>query len=218
MSRRPGYTLVEVVMAVAILSLVVVNFGGSLVACFRLYRVAVAEAELPIRARELREKLLFHIRRPEASVSHDGLLSARSPHIDTVTLNYTSEQLPVTTPTLDRTAQTHRLFLSNTATGVYPMDDPAPHDESHLKWLRPGGLFLDGITDWEGTTDASFLDVRDRAGDNRLYLRLRLGVTAPDGTSLAMRRESILVPLFNTYQTNTGSLPALFTTSEGGTR
>lgn len=74
--HRQGFTVVEVMFSMMIATLV---FGG-LVSFFvvsnRLVRNAFAEAELSIRTRELREKLLFHVLPPSGGTVWPGLLSA----------------------------------------------------------------------------------------------------------------------------------------------
>lgn len=74
--HRRGFTIVEAMLSTAIAALV---FGGMVsffIASNRLARNAFAEAELSIRTREIREKLLFHVLPPSGGTIWPGLLSA----------------------------------------------------------------------------------------------------------------------------------------------
>lgn len=206
MKTNFGYTLLEMLMAVAILSLVTAQFGGSLVACLRLYRVAIAEAELPLRARELREKLLFHVQSPADNMTYDGLLSAANPSVDTVAINYSGEQIPKETLPFERSTKQHRLRLDER----FLINDGNQQDRS---WLRPGGIPFSPEFTWN-----DFAEMQDAGTGNRIYLRLSLTATAINGDELGTRREAIILPLFNRYQKNTGSLPAFFAAETGAAR
>lgn len=199
---KSAYTLVELMFAISILSIVAASFGSSLVACLKLYRGAVAQSELALRGRELRDKLLFHIRRPSSTVVYDGLLSAYAPTIDGVAFTYSGIQIPFTAVPLTYTAQSHRLLLESSNESIYPVDDQAPHDDSNFAWLRPGGLFFSNDMTWN-----SFLNSRDRTSSNRIYLRISLSATAPDGQNLGTRNECAIVPIPGKYQLNTSTLP-----------
>lgn len=79
---RRGFTLVEAMISTAVAALV---FGGAasfFVVSSRLVRQAFAEAELSVRTREVREKLLFHVLPPSGGKVWPGLLSARPSRSD----------------------------------------------------------------------------------------------------------------------------------------
>ena len=130
MNRRSGYTLLELLVAISIFSLVAAAIGTSAVACLKLCRTAVVEAELSLRARELREKLLFHVRLPTSTAAYDGLLSAPSTsRVDTVAFTYEGEQLPLTSiGSGNRVRQSHRLILAGSDDNTYPMDEGFRHE------------------------------------------------------------------------------------------
>lgn len=217
MKSRTGYTLVELLIAVSVLSFVSAALASSAVACFRLCRTATAEAELSLRARELREKLLFHVRTPTATMAYDGLLSAPSTsRVDTVAFMYNGEELPVTTISgLDRRVQAHRLFLTGSGNQTYPMDDQAPHDTIHRRWLRPGGFCLSGDA-YEGTEFITVVRDGTRNALSRLQVFLALTATADDGTVLGTRHEAMIVPCLNAVQTQTSQLFSYTNAVSGG--
>ena len=58
--RRAGFTLLEVMFATAIFSIVAASVATFFIGVQRLSRRAMATAELSTAMREMREKLLFH--------------------------------------------------------------------------------------------------------------------------------------------------------------
>ena len=74
--HRQGFTIVEAMFATAIATLVFGGLASFLVVSNRLVGNAFAEAELSIRTREIREKLLFHVLPPSGGTVWPGLLSA----------------------------------------------------------------------------------------------------------------------------------------------
>ena len=73
--RRAGFTLLEVMFATAIFSIVAASLVTFFIGVQRLSRRATATAELSVAMRELREKLLFHAQPPDDESVRSGLLS-----------------------------------------------------------------------------------------------------------------------------------------------
>ena len=76
--QRAGFTLLEVMFATAIFSIVAASLVTFFLGVQRLSRRAMATAELSTSMRELREKLLFHAQPPDDGVVRAGLLSGVS--------------------------------------------------------------------------------------------------------------------------------------------
>ena len=74
--HRRGFTIVEVMLSTVIATLVFGGLASFFVVSNRLVKGAFAEAELSVRTRELREKLLFHVLPPSGGKVWPGLLSA----------------------------------------------------------------------------------------------------------------------------------------------
>ena len=72
---RAGFTLLEVMFATAIFSIVAASLATFFIGVQRLSRRAMATAELSVTMRELREKLLFHAQPAGDGVVRSGLLS-----------------------------------------------------------------------------------------------------------------------------------------------
>ena len=75
---RAGFTLLEVMFATAIFSIVAASVATFFIGVQRLSRRAMATAELSTAMRELREKLLFHAQPAGDGVVRSGLLSGVS--------------------------------------------------------------------------------------------------------------------------------------------
>ena len=73
-SRR-GFTLVEMLLAITIFSIVTAALVSSFVGGMRLLKATFATAEMSLRARDLRERLLFHAAPPHDGTIWAGLLS-----------------------------------------------------------------------------------------------------------------------------------------------
>lgn len=218
MKRQSGYTLLELLIAVSIFSLVVASIGTSAVACLRLCRTAIVEAEISLRARELREKLLFHVRLPTANTVYDGLLSAPSTsRVDSVAFTYEGEQLPIgDIPNGNRARQSHRILLAGSGDQTYPMDDHAPHNTANERWLRPGGFYLDG----DAYTAESFITTVQETSRNalsRAQVYIAVTATTSDGTVLGRREETMIVPFLNSVQTQVAPSQLHTYTQSGGT-
>lgn len=218
MKRQSGYTLLELLIAVSIFSLVAASIGTSAVACLRLCRTAIVEAEISLRARELREKLLFHVRLPTANTVYDGLLSAPSTsRVDSVAFTYEGEQLPIgDIPNGNRARQSHRILLAGSGDQTYPMDDHAPHNTANERWLRPGGFYLDG----DAYTAESFITTVQETSRNalsRAQVYIAVTATTSDGTVLGRREETMIVPFLNSVQTQVAPSQLHTYTQSGGT-
>ena len=72
---RRGFTLLEMMTAVTVFSIVIVSVLSLFIGVERLVRTAYAEAELSVRMRELREKILFHASPMTGGKKHAGVLS-----------------------------------------------------------------------------------------------------------------------------------------------
>ena len=72
---RFGFTLVEMMFAVTIFSVVMLAVLSSFIGSIRLIKVTFATAEMSLRVRDLRERLLFHAAPPHDGAIWAGLLS-----------------------------------------------------------------------------------------------------------------------------------------------
>lgn len=73
---KKGFTLLEMMTAVMIFTLVIAGVGSAFVGVIRMSKTAMAEAELSVRMRMFREKLLYHVEPPHDGKVFAGLLTA----------------------------------------------------------------------------------------------------------------------------------------------
>lgn len=73
-SSRQGFTLTEVLFVTALTSLIIAMGGPTLVASIRLFEATVADIELALQSRALREKLLYHV--DDATPGEGGLMNS----------------------------------------------------------------------------------------------------------------------------------------------
>ena len=198
-NTRTGFTLVEVLVATGLLALVMTMLVGVVVPCVRLYHGTIAQCELPLRTRELREKLLFHMRPTDAGKCYGGLLSVQSVHADTVAINMVDEYVPQPLTLKREGTQSHRLFVWQDDKGWFLMNDHLPHVAPYMYWLRTGGMYQTGSQG--DVIERQNLDVQ-----NRLYINLRVTAGSLAGFDLGTHSERVIVPLFGREQKQTGVL------------
>lgn len=81
-SRRSGFTLTELVVSTALTSLIMSQIVVALVTSQRLFEATVADLELSLQSRALREKILFNITPEEGGLMNVCLseLAVENPH------------------------------------------------------------------------------------------------------------------------------------------
>ena len=200
-TSRSGFTLVEVLVATGVLSVITGLLIGTIVPCLRLYHSVIAQCELPLRMREMREKLLFHMRPTVAGKCYGGLLSVKSIHTDTVAVNMVDEYVPVPLTLKREATQSHRLFTWQDDKGRFLMNDHLPHVAPDMYWLRTGGMYQNGSANWDDIVERQNL-----AAQNRLYLNLSVSAGSMAGIDFGSRAERVIVPLFGLEQKQTGVL------------
>lgn len=195
-----GFTLLELMIVTGILSIVAVVIMGAIVPCVRMYHAVIAQCELPLRTRELREKLLFHMRPPETGKCYGGLLSVKSIHTDTVAVNMVDEYVPLPLTLKREGTQSHRLFAWQDSKGWFLMNDHLPHVAPYMYWLRTGGMYQGGSGNqsWD-----DIVERRNLATQNRLYVNLNVSAGSLAGIDLGSRSERVIAPLFGLEQKQT---------------
>lgn len=187
---RRGFTLVEVMFASAISAVIAIAVCSGASACYQFYESMMADTELSLRGRELRDKILFHEVAPHNGVFHTGLLSGTSVHIDSAALNMDCETVA---DSGTRGSRRLRLILSGDGSGRRLFEDAT---RVSSKWLDPGVTWVN--TDWDNLIDTTDLDTK-----NRFYVDLPLSITLRrplGGRAVLTRAERITVPLFGKVQ------------------
>ena len=187
---RGGFSLVEVMIASALSAIIAIAVCSGASACYQFYESMMADTELSLRGRELRDKILFHEVAPHNGVFHTGLLSGTSVHIDTVALNMDCETVDTSG---SRGSRRLRLMLNGTGSSRCLFEDAT---RVNSKWLSPGVTWVN--TDWD-----HLVDTTDLATKNRFYVDLPLSISLRrplGGRAVLTRAERITVPLFGKVQ------------------
>lgn len=87
---RPAFTLIEVLMASAITTLVAASLATFFIGSKRLIRDSYIESQLSLALREQRERILFQTMREGGNANWGGLLSAQDVKVDIAKTRYTA--------------------------------------------------------------------------------------------------------------------------------
>lgn len=209
MTRR-GYTLVELMVATAISVIVLVSVFSCFLTAQRMLKISMAESELALASRELREKLLFRTTPTIEGVHCSGLLSGTnsSAVVDSSGVVLMSS-VSFGDSLADMSSQSIRLLVSSssfptalggTETRYYLVNDHTPNKDAHKAWLWPGRMSLTdvegGVVGYDKPSTTSPL-----TAVYRLYfdLFLKANVSDNDGSPI-IRKERVSVPLFGKVQ------------------
>ena len=144
-STRSGLTLIEMMIASSISMTVLFSVVTSLVFCYRMFHETLADAELTLALRGVRDKLLF----PAAPGMDGGLLSG--------TAMADANSIHVAWET-DLNATNHIQLLHHTdESGTYFLNNSVENTEINARWFHPAGFNLVGS--WEGTVDLPYVQI-----------------------------------------------------------
>ena len=187
---RRGLTLVEVMIASSISVLVMLSVASGASACYQFYESMMADTELSLRGRELRDKLLFHEVAPNNGTFHTGMLDGTNVTVSSTAINMTCATIGASGARGTRSLQ---LKLDGSGSSRKLKEDAT---QTSPNWLVPGGIWVN--TNWTG-----FVNSDDLASKNRLYVRLPLSISVRrpfGGNAVLTRTERISVPLFGKFQ------------------
>lgn len=212
MNRR-GMTLIELMIAGAVMAIVVTAVGSAYVTAHRIMHTAMAESELMIAARQLREKLLFCMTPPINGTHYAGLLSGtNSGQVVESSGIAVLRTTAVGSSLADLRDQSMRLLVWNEQvknpisgkfeTMYYLINEHTPDKDKHRKWLWPIGVSLadkaqNDMISYERNT--SYAD--QYKGVYRVYLGINLKSDTKnlDGSPI-FRRERVTLPIFGKLQ------------------
>lgn len=196
---RSGFTLVEMMLAITIFSIVTAALLSSFIGGVRLMKVAFATAEMSLRARDLRERLLFHAAPPHDGTIWAGLLSGTN-STDVLEGNATKILMHCAAlKTAGGTTANQRMevIFKDYGTEKCSFFSEDRYDERWpQRWLNPGGMNLLADAD---TAPLVWAKNKDNVVDKtRFYIHLtgRMDVT---GLPI-VHNERIVVPVFGRQQ------------------
>ena len=199
---RGGFTLGETMVAVGIGVIVLAAVLSSFMAAQNMLHTAMAESELSLAMREMRDKLLFKVS-PDISGSHyAGLLSGVNMNENDVR-GYNSVEMNGHTVGSSLSSEANssvRLLVWTVGGKKMLINERTPNKDAHVRWLWPGSLAL---SDCNALSDILSFDSRNVNGSNvyRLHfdIALEADVHRRDGSRI-VRRERVSVPVFGKIQ------------------
>ena len=199
---RGGFTLAETMVAVGIGVIVLTAVLSSFMAAQSMLHTAMAEAELSLAMREMRDKLLFKASPDIAGRHYAGLLSGVDMNENGVR-GYSSVEMSGRTvgSTLSSVADSSvRLLVWQVGDRKMLINERTPDKDAHVRWLWPGSLAL---ADCSSMADILSYDSRNANGSNVYRLYFDIGIEADvrrrDGSRI-VRRERVSVPVFGKIQ------------------
>ena len=199
---RRGFTMVETMVAGAIGVIVLASIASSFMAAQNMLHTAMAESELSLAMREMRDKLLFKAS-PDISGNHyAGLLSGVEMNENDVR-GYNSVEMnghTVGSSLSSEAGSSVRLLLWQVGGKKMLINERTPNKDAHVRWLWPGSLAL---ADCNALSDILSFDSRNASGSNVYRLHFDIGLEADvhrrDGSHI-VRRERVSVPVFGKIQ------------------
>lgn len=197
---RFGFTLVEMIFAVTIFSVVMLAVMSSFIGSIRLLKVAFATPEMSLRARDLRERLLFRAAPQHDNTFWAGLLSGTN---STDVLEGNATKIIMHCAALKNASgttanQTIQLIFKDYGTEKCRFFSEDRYDERWpRRWLNPGGMNL--LADSDATAPLTWARKEDASEDHsRFYIHLtgRMDIA---GIPI-VHNERIVVPVFGRQQ------------------
>lgn len=144
-ASRRGFTLVELMLTTTIFAVVMAAVSSAFIGGIRLLKATFATAEMSLRARDLRDRLLFHAAPPHNDTIWAGLLSGTNNN-DVLEGNATKILMHCTAfKPVDNSAvaQTIQLVFKDPGTTKCSFFSEDRYDERWPhRWLNPGGMNL----------------------------------------------------------------------------
>ena len=200
---RRGFTMAETMVVTAIGAVILLAVGSSFMTAQRMLHTAMAESELSLAMRELRDKLLFKAS-PDISGNHYGGLLSGSGLNESEARNRNSVEMSGHTvgATLSSTnSSSLRLLVWSVGGSRMLVNERTPNKDAHVRWLWPGSLAL---ADCTAMSDILGCDARNANGSNIYRLYFDIGLAAKnvhrnDGSQI-VRRERVSVPVLGKLQ------------------
>lgn len=193
-AHTSGFTLVETALAVGITSIVLVAVLNVFIGAQRTLKLTLTRAELSLRSRELRDKLLFHIAPTQEGAPFAGLLSCQDFAVNGVGNSKLLAQMKALDSSFSLAQQDLALDVLRVG---YPDCRLVRNGSTETRWLQPGNLNL-----FAGT-DSLTLKVFDAsegtlAVSNRFFVNIAGRVDV--GGITVRHDERIVVPIFGGVQ------------------
>ena len=138
---KSGFTLLETMVASAIATLVFAAIAATFIFCQRMFRITMAEAEISLKMRDIRDKLLFRA----GPGLNSGLLTGKA-SADSASITMTWED------TVESPDSIRLVWRTDSGKpGGYFFNERRPHTDYNISWFKPNGFRLH--QEWQQTID-----------------------------------------------------------------
>ena len=196
---RRGFTLSETMVAMLVAGIVLAAIMSTFISAQVMMANAMAESEMALAARSVREKLLFHVSPTIDGVHYAGMLSGTNSGwvVESGSGYVLMGMSALGTSLSDVRPQSMRLVLGQSGSDRYLFNERTPNKDSHAGWLWPGRIPL---------VESSMLDIvsYDARGTGaedvyRVHVDVNLAARGPRNVPV-YRRERVSVPLMGRRQ------------------
>ncbi len=138
---KSGFTLLETMVASAIATLVFAAIAATFIFCQRMFRITMAEAEISLKMRDIRDKLLFRA----GPGLNSGLLTGKA-SADSASITMTWED------TVESPDSIRLVWRTDSGKpGGYFFNERRPHTAYNISWFKPNEFRLH--QEWQHTVD-----------------------------------------------------------------
>ena len=138
---RSGFTLVETMVASSIAVIAFAAIAATFIFCQRMFRITMAEAEISLKMRDVRDKLLFRA----GPGLNSGLLTGKA----------SADSASITMAWEDTTESPESIRLvwrtDSGKPGGYFFNERRPHTDRNISWFKPSDFRLH--QEWQQTVD-----------------------------------------------------------------
>ena len=198
---RKGFSLIELMIVVSVSTVIFVAVGSSFITAQRMLKTAMAEAELSLAGRELRDKFLFRLGPTVNGVHYGGIYGGTST-FSTLLEGGLSSNLEFYSPSIrDNLGSISpwrvRIIMWQTGSEHHFINEGIPDKDRHKNWLYPSHVAL---------ADSKMSDIVDTSimrtyGEPLVTMdfTLKAGVKNLDGSPI-LRREHVTAVSFSEVQ------------------
>ena len=184
-AARRGFTIIELMVAVAILAIVAVQAGVGFMGLWRLARHSYDEASFAVAQHQMHDRLLFNLRPDDDGTVPTGLLSITNLSLNASGLSARGVAYPSAGDKFQLVSKTWNLAIGSD--GRLALSDVP----SSAQWLTPADIFVTN-------TAMDRVACKISSGGVSKLLRIDLGMKMRN--SNVVRTQRIEIPLFRRIQ------------------
>lgn len=144
---KSGFTLVETMVSTTIAAIAFAAIAATFIFCQRMFRITMAEAEISLKMRDIRDKLLFRA----GPGLNSGLLTGKA-SADSASITMAWED------TLEGPESIRLVWRTDSGKpGGYFFNERRPHTAYNISWFKPSEFRL--YQEWQHTVDLPLIQL-----------------------------------------------------------